>query len=241
MTSRPRTLRSVALAAGLLALTGCSFSGSVTDPDAAASSGSSSSASAPAPSAPAPSPTGSPAPSSPSSSSPAPAPAAGTGAGAGAATSRPPAATTSPAPGGGTAVDRCHTSELTGSLRAGDAAAGNRYATLVLTDTGGQTCTIDGHGGLGLVDGSGRPLPTTQVRTGGSGTVVTLRPGASVSTQLHWSAVPGTGDASTGACQPTPATLRVIPPDETDALSVPWAGGPVCSAGTIEQGPYGAA
>ena len=235
MQFSPRIIPTVALTVGLLALTGCSFSGSASDPDAA---GTSSSPSAASPSAPSAAPT---APGTPAPTSTSPAPAPSSTAGAGATAGRPPAATPPRTTGGGAAVDRCHTSELTGSLRPGDAAAGNRYATLVLTDTGGQTCTVDGFGGLGLVDGAGRPLPATQVRTGGSGAVVTLQPGASVSAQLHWSAVPGTGDAQTGDCQPVPATLRVIPPDETDALNVAWAGGPVCSGGTIEQGAYGAA
>jgi hypothetical protein len=215
----PRTLRTLTLAAGLVALTGCSFSGSASDPDAAGTSGGAAA----------------------SSSAPTSASTGASTAAAGGTTSRPPATTSPRATGGGAAVDRCHTSELTGSLRSGDAAAGNRYATLVLTDTGGQTCTVEGFGGLGLVDASGRALPTKQVRTGGSGALVTLRPGASVSAPLHWGAVPGTGDAQTGDCQPVPATLRVIPPDETDALTVAWAGGPVCSGGTIEEGPYGAA
>jgi hypothetical protein len=30
----------------------------------------------------------------------------------------------------------------------------------------------------------------------------------------------------------------VIPPDETDPLSVAWTFGPVCEGGTIEQHPY---
>jgi hypothetical protein len=34
------------------------------------------------------------------------------------------------------------------------------------------------------------------------------------------------------------ATLQVIPPDETQAMSVRWTQGPVCGGGTIEQKPY---
>jgi hypothetical protein len=68
--------------------------------------------------------------------------------------------------------------------------------------------------------------------------VVTLRPGAKVTSQLHWGAVPGTGDSSTGDCQPTAATLQVIPPNETDPVGVRWQGGPVCEGGTIQQSAY---
>ncbi|MGZ4641583.1 MAG: DUF4232 domain-containing protein [Blastococcus sp.] len=147
--------------------------------------------------------------------------------------------TTAPAGGSPGTVDRCHTSELTGSLVPGSPGAGQRYATLVLRDTGGQRCTIHGYGGLGLVGADGHALPTTQVRAPSPAPVtVLLTPGGTVSSQLHWSVVPGPGDSQTAACQPTPTTLRVIPPDETDALSVHWDLGPVCSKGTIEQRAY---
>jgi hypothetical protein len=65
--------------------------------------------------------------------------------------------------------------------------------------------------------------------------IVALEPGNSVSADLHWSVVAGPGDAQSGNCQPVPSTLRVIPPDETEALSVPWGEGSVCQGGTIEQ------
>jgi hypothetical protein len=98
---------------------------------------------------------------------------------------------------------------------------------------------VHGFGGLGLVGADGHALPTRQVRSGGLAPTVLLAPGGSVRSALHWSSVNGPGDPASGACQPAPATLRIIPPDETDALSVAWSMGPVCSAGTIEQHPYG--
>jgi hypothetical protein len=157
------------------------------------------------------------------------------------ATSGSPGATSAAGGSGGEGArsDRCHTSELTGRLVPGSPGAGQRYATLTLTDTGGQTCTIDGYGGLGLAGSDGGALPTRQVRVPSPApTLVTLHAGQAVSAQLHWSAVAGTGDTAPGACQPTPATLRVIPPDETDALSVPWGLGPVCEQGSIDQTAY---
>jgi hypothetical protein len=136
-------------------------------------------------------------------------------------------------------VDRCHTGELSGSLVPGSPGAGQRYATLVLRNTGGEPCTIHGYGGVGLVDADGSALPTRQVRRSDPApATVTLQPGDTVSSQLHWGAVAGAGDASSGDCQPTPAALRVIPPDETAALSVPWTQGPVCEGGTLEQTAY---
>jgi hypothetical protein len=109
---------------------------------------------------------------------------------------------------------------------------------LILRNTGGRTCTVLGFGGLGLAGSDGHALPTHQVRSGGPAASVRLVPGGAVRSALHWSVVNGPGDPTSGACQPAPATLRVIPPDETDALSVAWSMGPVCSAGTIEQHPY---
>jgi hypothetical protein len=163
-----------------------------------------------------------------------------TGGASSTATGQAPAgSTTSGATPGGTG--RCHTGDLTGSLRPGDSGAGQRHATLVLTNTGGRTCTITGYGGVGLVDASGAALPTHQVRVSPPApAAVTLRPGASAGSQLHWSAVPGSGDATTEDCQPTAATLQVIPPDETQPLSVPWTQGPVCERGSIDQQAYAA-
>ena len=141
--------------------------------------------------------------------------------------------------------DRCHTSELTGSLAPGDAAAGNRYATLTLTNTGGEVCSVYGYGGLGLVGQDGSTVPSQQERiaspdgTGGSRT--TLQPGQAVSATLRWTVVATGDEPTTGACEPTPDRLTVIPPDETDSLSVAWSYGPVCGAGQIQQTPYAGA
>jgi hypothetical protein len=147
--------------------------------------------------------------------------------------------TTSARPGPTTApAGRCHTSELTGSLGPETAGAGQRYATLMLRNTGGRTCTVHGFGGLGLAGAGGVVLPTKQVRAGSPATTVRLAPGATTRSDLHWGAINGPGDASDGDCQPAPTTLRVIPPDETDPLSVAWTFGPVCEGGTIEQHPY---
>jgi hypothetical protein len=98
---------------------------------------------------------------------------------------------------------------------------------------------VKGYGGVGLYDSAGRALPTRQVRVPAPAPrLVTLRPGESATSQLQWSAVPGAGESQTGDCQPAAATLRVIPPDETEPLSLPWPAGPVCVAGTIEQQAY---
>src|ERR1700712_3371945 len=207
----------------VLLVTACSFSGSVTAAQSR-TSGTTGSTSASSTS-----------PATPSST----AGGAGSGSPAGhTASSSAGAGTTAPAGSTVPRTDRCHTSELTGSLATDGAAAGQRYATLVLRNTGGRSCTVHGFGGLGLAGSDGRALPTNQVRSGGPAATVLLVPGGAVRSALHWSAVNGPGEPSSGPCQPQPAPLRVIPPDETDALSVAWNLGPVCSAGTIEQHPY---
>jgi hypothetical protein len=199
-----------------VAVAGCSFQGSVTDADGGSSSSHTRTTSTGAT----------------SSSSAAPVTSGSSGSG-----SVPPGSTSTSSSG---SSGRCHTADLAGSLQPGDSGAGQRHATLVLRNTSGRTCTIKGYGGIGLVDASGAPLPTHQNRVSPAPTTVTLRPGGSASSQLHWGAVPGTGDSSSGDCQPTPAALQVIPPDETAPLSIAWTQGPVCEAGSIDQQPYAA-
>jgi len=199
------------LAVTTLTVSACSFSGSIRDADAA-------------------------------SHTPAAATSGASGTGtstSGSSSSAPPATSPAPSPTGAGPIDRCHTAGLTGALTSPEAGAGQRYSTLTLTNTGSAACTVHGYGGLGLVDASGQALPTAQVRVPAPApTTITLPPGGRATAQLHWSAIPGTGDAAPGACQPTAAVLRVIPPDETQALSVPWSGGPVCEQGRIEQKAY---
>src|SRR6476661_3875750 len=131
--------RAAAVLLPVLAVCACSFRGSVTDAQRSSAHSSSS---------------------SDSSSS------AGTTAGTSSGATTAPAGSTTTAAGSTSAstagLDRCHTSQLTAHLVQGGAGAGQRYATLILTDTGGQSCTIHGYGGLGLVDSSGHAVPTRQ-------------------------------------------------------------------------------
>lgn len=136
-------------------------------------------------------------------------------------------------------VERCHTSMLSGSLTRAEPGAGQRYAELVLTNRSGQTCTLYGYGGLQLVGADGTPLPTNTERTPNPGPqLVRLDPGDAASATLHWTAMPHQGEPAEGPCQPRPSSVQVIPPDETDALSVPWDEGPVCGWGAIDNSAY---
>ncbi|MGP4021068.1 DUF4232 domain-containing protein [Saccharopolyspora sp. 5N708] len=146
----------------------------------------------------------------------------------------PPAAAPEP-----NEVGRCHTSMLSGSLGQPDAGAGQRYADLVLRNSSNETCTLYGYGGVQLIDQSGQPLPTTMQRTPNPGpSLITLDPGETARAVLHWTAVPHEGEPTDGPCQPTPVRAEVIPPDETDPLSITWNSGPVCGFGAIDNSAY---
>jgi hypothetical protein len=135
--------------------------------------------------------------------------------------------------------DRCHTSQVSARFRQLDSGAGQRYAALILTNTGRTPCTVFGYGGLQLVNAARKPLPTALVREKSPAPHrVLLRSGAAASSLLHWSAVPGPGEAMTSQCEPTPASARVTPPDERDNVLAGWHFGPVCEHGRISQQAY---
>jgi hypothetical protein len=142
------------------------------------------------------------------------------------------AATQSPA--------RCHTADLSGSLRPGSPGAGQRYAVLVLTNLSSRTCWVYGYVGMQLLDGAGHPLPTNVVRNPASPATVTLGPGDTAFALLHWAAINGPGDSPSAQCQPDPASVQVTPPDETTQLVIPWSYRMVCQQGRIDIPPLAA-
>lgn len=163
----------------------------------------------------------------PSAASPSPSPTATFGAAA------------SPSPTGTVAAgaaqpDRCHTGGLTIRSRELGAAAGNHYAVITLTNTSQRTCRVYGYPGLQLLDARSGAVPTKVVRDASSTPeLITLDPQAASFTELHWGAVPGTGDNSTGPCSRAPAKTEVTPPDETAHQVITWSFGIVCERGTI--------
>lgn len=200
-----------ALAAMAALLCGCSGSGGTSQP---APSGT---AVSPAPSAP----NGSSAPHQPSAAPPA---------------ASPTLHTTGPAPAG--RPPWCTTADLRVSVHALQPAAGNRYAALRLTDSTSHQCRTEGYPGLQLVDAAGRPLPTDAVRnTSVRPLPITLGPGGSAWSRLHWTDVAGSGDSPAGSCEPPPAAIRVTPPDRTTASAALWQLGPVCLRGRITERP----
>lgn len=181
---------------------------------------------------------GAPTGSAPTGSSPSSSPAPTTSApGSGSAAPTPGATPSRGTPADASTGARCHTSDLSASLSPQDAAAGNRYASLVLTNTSATTCRVYGYGGIKLV--GDKPIPSRQHRDPSTPPkLLTVRPGAHVYSTLHWGAVTGTGDAQSGQCEPTATHLLVTPPDETTSLRIPWHYGPVCERGRIDQTAY---
>ena len=143
-----------------------------------------------------------------------------------------------PASGATGAPPRCSTPDLAAQLKGGGAAAGQRYATIVLTNTSGRTCTVHGYGGMALLGAPGQGVPTDLRRNAAPApTTVSLTPGASARSLLHWAVVPAV-DENGFTCQPTAVTAVVTPPNQTTAALRPWTFGMVCQHGRIYQNAY---
>jgi Domain of unknown function (DUF4232) len=137
-------------------------------------------------------------------------------------------------PATGPATGWCSTPILSAALRPAGPAAGNRYAFLTLTNRSAAPCRVRGYVGLALIGPDGRPLPTRVVRLAPPAPAsITLRPGGSASTRLHWSVVPGSGEPEHGPCRPVPDQVWVTPPDERSHLTIAWSLGQVCESGEI--------
>ena len=135
------------------------------------------------------------------------------------------------------AAAACGTATLKARLTMGGAAAGNRLAALVLTNTGATPCHTYGYPGLKLTGGGDPPTKAVRGTETGKPERITLKPGTSAWSRLQWGTVPGTGDKQGGDCQPTAAALWVTPPDQRDHLTTAWSFGPVCERGTITVNP----
>ncbi|MFC3298226.1 DUF4232 domain-containing protein [Arthrobacter agilis] len=139
----------------------------------------------------------------------------------------PAPAVTVPAAGGGI----CTAAELTGSIedQLGGGAAGSVYRTLVLTNASSQACTMAGYPGVSFVDAAGNQLGAPADRAEATAGSVTLAPGASATTTLRQTNAQNYG----AECGLTPAAgLRVYPPGATDSLILPQDI-PACSAASI--------
>jgi hypothetical protein len=147
----------------------------------------------------------------------------------------PPPPTPTPAARG---TARCHTADLAASLRQLNGGMGQVYAALDLTNLSGHTCQVYGYVGMLLMRSDRQALPTNVVRQADQRPqVVTLAPGETAFTQLHWTHFADAPDEQhPGDCQPEPALVQITPPDETNQLVTGWSMGPVCGDGRISTG-----
>ncbi|QOV40583.1 DUF4232 domain-containing protein [Streptomyces ferrugineus] len=134
--------------------------------------------------------------------------------------------TASPATQSAGPGSRCHTSELRAAIGRPSPGAGQRNFPIVLTNTGGHTCTLHGYPGAAFVDASGKQLGPDPKRSPDTPMTVTLTPGSSA-----WAGLTFASPEISGARTATPAALLVTPPDERDPLKVAWTAGEVPVAG----------
>jgi hypothetical protein len=144
----------------------------------------------------------------------------------------------SPASGATSATSQCSTPDLTAQLKAGSPGAGQRYATIVLTNISGRTCSVSGYGGMGLLGAPGQGVPTDLRRNASPAPgTVTLAPGASARSLLHWTVVAASNE-NPSVCEPTAVTAVVTPPNQTTSFLRSWTFGMVCQHGRIDQNAY---
>lgn len=137
------------------------------------------------------------------------------------------------------AIGRCHTTGLSVTMTEdyGMTGSGGRGGWLTLTNTSAGRCRVYGYPGLQLVTADGEAIPTTVRRAvtsrGGPSVLLTLAPGGKAYAWLTWNAQPDVDEPQQGVCQPQPAKIKVIPPDETTQVSADWPGDPVCRHGVL--------
>jgi hypothetical protein len=128
----------------------------------------------------------------------------------------------------------CNTSELSATLIPGSPGAGQRYATLELMNNSRSSCHTYGHVGLQFLGSHGRRVATDVIWDSvPAPRRVVIPAGGAATAQLHWAAVPGTGDQR-GPCVTPPNHVEITPPDETSHLEIAWKGGAVCERGRID-------
>ncbi|TSB22504.1 DUF4232 domain-containing protein [Streptomyces benahoarensis] len=83
------------------------------------------------------------------------------------------------------ASDRCTSAQMSLSLGAPDAGAGNFRYPLTFTNKGKKACTLRGYPGVSLISRDGTRIGRPATREGGAGGVVRLAPGASAHALVH--------------------------------------------------------
>lgn len=114
----------------------------------------------------------------------------------------------------------CTTSSLTAKLTiGGGGGGGSAYPYLVLTNSGENTCTVEGFPGVSLM-ASGKQIGAAATRDDAiTPQPVVLKPGESAHSPLK---IVNADNFDTAACEPQAAdTMRVFPPDQKNALNIP--------------------
>ena len=133
-------------------------------------------------------------------------------------TTAAPTSTTAPASTTSTTAlpSHCASSELRAALGPADAGAGQIYQPIIVTNTGTRSCQLRGFPGVSLLDASSSQIGQPATRDGSEGATITLAPGASASAALHTT----NGGQSADPCVGPSASIKVFPPDNTEALTV---------------------
>lgn len=116
------------------------------------------------------------------------------------------------------ATNPCAADSLRGSFEGvpGSAGAGQIVYKLTVTNTGSSPCFVSGLPEVQLLGTTGKALPTsaTAAQPGiATAAKISLKHGASATADAQFSPdVNGTGDSTSGQCQPTATVLRVTAP-----------------------------
>ncbi|MFE7900615.1 DUF4232 domain-containing protein [Streptomyces sp. NPDC057424] len=131
---------------------------------------------------------------------------------------------TTPSASSTTPPSRCTGGRLSLSLGRVSPGAGNRYVPLVFTNTGTESCSLNGYPGVTLLDSAGDRIGEPAQRQGPDAPTVTLEPGGSAYAALH-TVVEGVTDKP---CSPRAAQVQAYPPGSTWALRTPANSFRVC-------------
>lgn len=133
----------------------------------------------------------------------------------------------------GTATpDSCRPDEVSASIDGLDAAAGHRYARVVLTNVSGRTCTVSGFPGIGARGEWGNPFELAVEHrdpsaSPASPSPVTLQPGATGFANLEW-----TGELA-GAESEQISMLVLQLAQGQDAFGIPGVGTVAADSGDL--------
>jgi hypothetical protein len=117
----------------------------------------------------------------------------------------------------------CKAGDVKLALGQGDAGAGSLYRSLVITNSSGKPCEIQGFPGVSYVGGTdGHQVGKDAFREGTKGNAVKLDPGQSAAADIQFVNV---RNFDSGTCQPTEVKgLRIYLPQETASNFVPAPG-----------------